>query len=1133
MKSLWLIVVAWGWGLGSVRATAQDQAAERAAKPLTALRTAESAPASTVAASEPSTSQADLIDALRHALEDGRGSVLLDRLNAALALPDADRIPDLQMLAARAFYAAGRVAEARRCALNVVRVTPGSLEALVLAARSARLAGDDVASVHDYLAATAAADDDLNNPAGTLAWLELGVVLAEQGYFNAAVESLGKFDEAISVTHMEHRSLPDVQRAMNQYPLGALELRVSLLKRLNRLDDRVALVQSKLGQEPDNPDLIAMQLESLRDAGRTQDALAAATKLLASPTFGEAAIEWCLEPLQSAPDVQAWVKTLAERLPAADRESVGARLVPALVSHRWPTGALAAAELLGAPLADPKVALAIASAIQMSQDASQADGAGRASLDQRAVAAIAACLRNRPKADELFSTLIDGVIRTFRDVPGLSEAAAALAKSPDGDDFASRLALGIFAGAAGDMPRAAEYFDAASQAKPECAASLVGFGQVAAARADWSTAKAHAQKVISAAPDSLAAQLLLAKAQDGLDENDQAQETLRDAIRKHAGDVRPLRMLARHYERLDNLLGAQRYYSEILNTAPTDGEAIADLLDSYLRDRKWELAEEQLKRVGDAAPSDAARRVRTALRFQNFQNGPAHVAELQKQADRFPTDLRTAMRLAEGLLVAGDVPAATKIAERVVGQQDNQRARLLLAQCLASNAEFGAAVDAILPGLKRYPNREVYIWARAVYSLYDFQLDHARDAMKIIIDRGGPLREVAREFLLQSYVDLGDVDTALKFVDEWSREKPEEWEDARLNVLSRGGRPQEAFEIVAKRLAGQADDSALKAEYVKFGVASREFQKVAEKLRGWLAEAPNNPALTETLITVLIRLRAYDEARALARDFPSDDPVKILLKHDWAARIHAAEGKYDDAIAEYDAALAATPPDTLEFRQLRGALIATLARGERFDEARQRCDEWEAGLTGAAKAEILTLRAGIASAADDDAAYSDIVETQLKFQPDDVGLFNDLGYTWIELGKNMQRAELMIRRAVAAKPWEPAYLDSLGWALYRRGDFTGARVWLDRATRLRDGKQGALLDHRGDAEFRAGDKAAAQASWQQALDVYQQRAAEDSLTRRDVRIQREVTEKLQALRAGETPHVARLAPRSATSEPTQ
>lgn len=1093
-------------------------------RPLSTFQAAPArAPSSAVSPAQPSAAQRDLVEDLRHALDDGRAAILLDRTEAALALPDAEGVVELQYLAARAFYAAGRIGPARRCVAAVARVAPGHVDALLLGARAARLDGDEQAAIRGYVEVTQASGGDLNNPGGTLAWLELGITLAQGGFLSAALESLAHFDDAIHVTHMEHRNAPEVRAALERYPHAALDLRLALLGRLGRMDERVALAQRQLATAPDDADLVATHLETLRDAGRDAEALRAATRLLTSAALREAAIEWCLLSAAAPGALADWIESLPDQLAPADRAPVGAALADALHAHGLHAGAVRAADRLAADLSQPRTALAYACSALADRDSAESVALRAA----RARDALARCLRAAPVLDELPGTLTVGL-------QGVVDAAALealLRTAPVDSDYAADLALGMLSATAGRLDAAARLFESAAKARPDCTAARVALGQMLAAAGDWQGAKAHARQLLAASPRMLPAMLLLALAQDGLDENEQAQDVLKDAIRLHPGDPRPLRALARQHERLDNLLGAQRYFGELLNVAPGDVDALESLLDCYLREGKRELVRLQLERSPDAAAPDLRRRVDTALRFAELAGSPPHVAELEKQAARFPADFRTRTRLAEALLVAGNTPQAIKLAQQLVERHGSERARLLLARAHATNAEFGAAADAVAPAVARYPNRAILLWAQALYSLYDFRLSAGRDLLRRAMERADGRREQAENLLLRSHVMIGEVDQALALIDDWSKAHPgEQWEDARLNVLNEGGRAAEAFERVAAVLERRPEDRETRALYVKFGSAARRFDLIAARLASWLAESPGNAAIAESLVEALVADRQFDAAGAVVRAFPDEQTFDQLLRHTLRARIHSAAGRADDALAEFDAALAAIPPETQGFWPLRVMRVHALLHAARFDEARQVCREWEAAAGIRDQEILLRLRRDVAGAADDDAEYAAVTETLLKFNPQNPGYQNDLGYTWLELDRKLAPATLLIRRAVAAEPWNAAYLDSLGWAYYKQGDFAAARVWLGRATSLLEGRQGSLLDHRGDAEFRSGDSGAAAASWEQAAALFVEEAARGPLSKRDARVQAQVSAKLAALRAGEPPPVAPLASPASHSE---
>jgi len=107
------------------------------------------------------------------------------------------------------------------------------------------------------------------------------------------------------------------------------------------------------------------------------------------------------------------------------------------------------------------------------------------------------------------------------------------------------------------------------------------------------------------------------------------------------------------------------------------------------------------------------------------------------------------------------------------------------------------------------------------------------------------------------------------------------------------------------------------------------------------------------------------------------------------------------------------------------------------------------------------------------------LESLHRERPADPGITNALGYTLADHKRELPRAEGLIRTALASEPDNPALLDSLGWVLYRRGQYAAAVTELARAYRLlHDGDVGA---HWGEALWAAGQKAAARAAWQRAL----------------------------------------------------
>src|SRR5262249_689683 len=103
------------------------------------------------------------------------------------------------------------------------------------------------------------------------------------------------------------------------------------------------------------------------------------------------------------------------------------------------------------------------------------------------------------------------------------------------------------------------------------------------------------------------------------------------------------------------------------------------------------------------------------------------------------------------------------------------------------------------------------------------------------------------------------------------------------------------------------------------------------------------------------------------------------------------------------------------------------------------------------------------------------------------GANNDLGYTWADAGKNLADAESHIRKALQVEPDNSAYLDSLGWVLYKRGRFVEARVPLEKAIEPQSLADPVVLDHLADTLYRLNGMAEARGLWQQSLERLDER----------------------------------------------
>lgn len=106
----------------------------------------------------------------------------------------------------------------------------------------------------------------------------------------------------------------------------------------------------------------------------------------------------------------------------------------------------------------------------------------------------------------------------------------------------------------------------------------------------------------------------------------------------------------------------------------------------------------------------------------------------------------------------------------------------------------------------------------------------------------------------------------------------------------------------------------------------------------------------------------------------------------------------------------------------------------------------------------------------------------LELAPDQPAVLNDVGYSLIVEGGEVERGLDMVQRAAALEPDNPAYLDSVGWGFYRAGYPGEAVDWLERAIERQPGNP-VITWHLGDVYAATGRELEAGFHWRRALEL--------------------------------------------------
>ena len=295
----------------------------------------------------------------------------------------------------------------------------------------------------------------------------------------------------------------------------------------------------------------------------------------------------------------------------------------------------------------------------------------------------------------------------------------------------------------------------------------------------------------------------------------------------------------------------------------------------------------------------------------------------------------------------------------------------------------------------------------------------------------------------------------------------------------------------------------------------KRLEKLTELLRWSLKRLPNPFATYQELIITYYQLGKFNDAELACREmmdkFPDERNSKILSL---LGEVQSKAGKTAEAIATFREVLKLDPTDLRALQSLGELLVLdgkadeAIATVRDVAKANPNISEFGfvlsrvMGLAGR-KDEAIALLKGLLDRfpADPDLImrarsslsilYTEMndfpkaeAELEILFakNPEEPGINNDLGYLYADQGKNLEKAEMMIRKAVAEDPDNYAYLDSLGWVLFKRGKFEEARGPLEKAqadTRA----DSTIPEHLGDVYFQLQEPVKAKAAWERALKL--------------------------------------------------
>jgi tetratricopeptide (TPR) repeat protein len=310
-------------------------------------------------------------------------------------------------------------------------------------------------------------------------------------------------------------------------------------------------------------------------------------------------------------------------------------------------------------------------------------------------------------------------------------------------------------------------------------------------------------------------------------------------------------------------------------------------------------------------------------------------------------------------------------------------------------------------------------------------------------------------------------------------------------------RPREAF-TKAVELAPRDPESLLQLADAQLEAGN--FTAAADAFSRLLVVRPDLP-LREKLAKTFVQADQKDKAIKIYREMIKRNPTEYTT-YNSLAELHEEAEQNDEAIANYQQSLVLNPdqPEVylrlavlqLEQKKFDKALGDLAAARLKFPTVFQ-----IPYVTGLVHSEQKNYAKAVAAFADAEALLKDdademkpssafffsygaacersgdiakaerLFQKSLEINPRNHAAANYLGYMWADKGVRLEEAHELIKQAVELEPDNGAYLDSLGWVLFKLGKTEEALPYLQKAAAaVKD--DAVVHDHLADALLKLG-----------------------------------------------------------------
>ena len=535
-----------------------------------------------------------------------------------------------------------------------------------------------------------------------------------------------------------------------------------------------------------------------------------------------------------------------------------------------------------------------------------------------------------------------------------------------------------------------------------------------------------------------------------------------------------------HHARRNEIDLAEQVLRASIKAQPDDSQRTLALLDFLTQRRGRDAAEKEFLVAIADKPKDAALRFglvklyRASDRQADARRVLQEIIDISKDA---PSGLVARNQLAADRLANGKVAEARTLIGEVLATSPRDGAALVMrGRMLLADGDARNAIIDLRSAAKDQPGSPEVV---GLLAQAHRKADEPQLAREVLADavKFKPDNAELRLLLAADMADAKEYAAAAAEIDSALKSAP-------ANLRAYDMKAQLA--LVQKDNAGaEKTFAALKAQFpkdpsgpMKLGQLYAEEKKYDAALKEYETAArlvPGAPGPLLSSIGVLIAQRRFDEANARIDALMKREPRNVL-PYQLRGEVATARGDLIQADQAYRKMIEFAPTAAVGYtslarvKALRNDLPAALAVLEEGEKAAPT----EISIPNA-RAEWL------ARAGRHDEAIA-LYETLMKRAPDEDAYANNLAYLLIEFksdAASLERALTLTRRFKDSN--NAGYLDSLGWAHYKLGQYTEAVPVLERAV-ARSPNAPLLQLHLGMALYKAGDVSKAQPYLKRAID---------------------------------------------------